>query len=324
VHRLQDSRRNSGKTDGLNRLPLSTDKQTYIGRFAPSPTGPLHLGSLYTALAGFLDARSRQGKWLLRIDDLDKPRNVEGAADTILNTLEIFGLAWDDAVAYQSRSLDVYNAILETLATKQLSYPCVCSRKTLATVHAETSLSDVYPGLCRDRMILPDVPYSLRIKTDKRIVSFRDRLQGRVSDNLAGQHGDFVIKRKDGVIAYQFAVVIDDHLQQVNQVVRGVDLLESTPRQIYLQQLLGFATPVYMHVPLIVDRQGYKLSKQTLATAVDTKKPEAVTFELLALLKQNPPHELAKASLKELLAWAVAHWNPSPLKNLRAIRQEIY
>jgi glutamyl-Q tRNA(Asp) synthetase len=305
-------------------LPQPTDKQTYIGRFAPSPTGPLHLGSLYTALAGFLDARSHQGKWLLRIDDLDKPRNVEGAADSILKTLEIFGLAWDDSVAYQSQSLDVYNGILDRLTAKQLSYPCVCSRKTLAAVHAEASLSDVYPGLCRDRMISPDVPYALRIKTDTGIISFRDRLQGLVSDNLAEQHGDFVIKRKDGIIAYQFAVVIDDHLQQVNQVVRGVDLLESTPKQIYLQQILGLATPEYMHVPIIVDRQGYKLSKQTLATAVDIKNPQSVIFELLVLLQQNPLHELAKASLTELLAWAIAHWNPASLKNLRAIRQKIY
>ncbi len=284
----------------------------------------MHLGSLYTALASFLDARSHQGQWLLRIDDLDTPRNIKGAAENILKTLETLGLAWDGDVAYQSQYRDVYNDILNTLTKNQLVYPCVCSRKTLAATNAETSFNDVYPGTCRDRKTSPNSPYSLRIKTDHRVISFQDELQGSISDNLDERHGDFVIKRKDHIIAYQFAVVIDDDLQQINHVVRGVDLLESTPRQIYLQQILGLATPAYMHVPIIIDQQGYKLSKQTLATAVDSKNPQAVMVKLLTLLKQNPPQELESGSLTELLAWAIAHWNPTPLKNSRTMSQIIY
>jgi glutamyl-Q tRNA(Asp) synthetase len=295
------------------------DKQPAIGRFAPSPTGPLHLGSIYTALAGFLQARSQQGLWLLRIDDLDSPRNVKGSADSILKTLEAFGLYWDGDVYYQSRHIDIYNDVISDLQTNKLIYPCTCSRKTLTAGDRGQSQSDVYPGICRERQTLPDVPYALRIKTDKRIITFQDKLQGPVSHNLAEQDGDFIVKRKDRIIAYQFAVVIDDDLQHVNQIVRGFDLLDETPKQIYLQQLLGFHTPGYMHVPVIVDEQGYKLSKQTQAMAVGLTSPHRVIFELLVLLKQNPPIELQQAPVSELLSWAVEHWNPDVLKNAHAV-----
>jgi len=285
------------------------DKLPYIGRFAPSPTGPLHFGSLCTALASFLQARSQQGLWLIRIDDLDTPRNIKGSADNILKTLDAFGLHWNNSVVYQSQYLDVYYEILDQLVRDKLIYPCTCSRKTLTAI---------YSGVCRDKQTLPNSPYSLRIKTNNRIISFEDELQGLISHNLA-EHGDFILKRKDQIIAYQFAVVIDDDRQHINHVVRGFDLLESTPRQIYLQQILGLVTPNYMHVPVIIDEQGYKLSKQTRATAVDLKKPHAVIFELLDLLKQNPPRELQHAPSTELLGWAIEHWNPAMLKNLRAI-----
>ncbi|MGZ8907645.1 MAG: tRNA glutamyl-Q(34) synthetase GluQRS, partial [Methylobacter sp.] len=279
------------------------DKQPTIGRFAPSPTGPLHLGSLYTALAGFLQARSQQGLWLLRIDDLDTPRNVKGSADAILKTLEVFGLHWDGEVYYQSRHIDVYNDIINDLQRNKLVYPCTCSRKTLAANDGGLAQTDIYPGICRDRQTLPDGPHALRVKTDNRIIAFQDELQGLISHNLAEQDGDFVVKRKDRIIAYQFAVVIDDDRQRVNHIVRGFDLLDATPKQIYLQQLLGLATPRYMHVPVIVDEQGYKLSKQTQATAVDLTAPHRVIFDLLVLLKQNPPIELRQASVSELLSW---------------------
>jgi glutamyl-Q tRNA(Asp) synthetase len=286
------------------------DKQLYSGRFAPSPTGPLHFGSLYTALAGFLQARSQQGLWLLRIDDLDTARNVKGSADSILKTLDAFGLHWDGSAVYQSQTLDVYHEILDTLAKDRLIYPCTCSRKTLTAI---------YSGVCRDKQTFPNSPYSLRIRTDNRIISFNDELQGLISFNLAEQHGDFILKRKDRIIAYQFAVVIDDDRQHINHIVRGFDLLDSTPQQIYLQQLLGLVTPEYMHVPVIIDKQGYKLSKQTCATAVDLKQPHAVIFELLTLLKQNPPSELKHAPSTELINWGIEHWNPALLKNCRAI-----
>jgi len=292
------------------------DSKTVIGRFAPSPTGPLHLGSLYTALASFLQARSQHGLWLLRIDDLDTPRNVKGAVDSILTTLDTFGLHWDDSVVYQSQCLAAYHDALNELVNNRLIYPCTCSRKDLAALQSSTT---IYSGLCRDKITLPDTSYALRIKTDSRTISFEDGLQGLISHNLAEQHGDFILKRKDDIIAYSFAVVIDDRLQQINQVVRGFDLLSETPKHIYLQQVLGLPTPDYLHVPVIVDEQGYKLSKQTRATAVNLTTPHCVIFDLLGLLKQNPPLELKKASVSELISWAINHWQSEPLKNLRQV-----
>lgn len=293
----------------------SSNKVIPYGRFAPSPTGHLHLGSLYTALASYLHARARAGKWFIRIDDLDTPRNVKGSADSILFTLDTFQLHWDDKVVYQSRQLDVYKQILDELTKKGLTYPCVCSRKTLSTL----TTNDVYPGLCRDEQRLPANSSALRIKTDERSISFEDGLQGLIEHDLARQHGDFILKRKDHIFAYQFAVVIDDYRQHINEVVRGFDLLDSTPKQIYLQRLLGIPVPCYMHLPIIVDQQGYKLSKQTKAAMVDLKAPERVIFQLLNLLKQNPPPELRYAPLNEQLDWAVVHWNPESLKNISAI-----
>lgn len=290
----------------------NSDKKTIIGRFAPSPTGPLHLGSLYTALASFLQARSQQGKWLLRIDDLDTARNVTGASDAILTTLDTFGLHWDDSVVYQSQCLTTYDDVLNELSKNQLIYPCSCSRKMLAS-------TDIYSGLCRHQSPSPDSPTALRIKTDSRLITFEDGLQGVMSHNLAKQTGDFILKRRDGIIAYQFAVVIDDDQQHINQIVRGFDLLAETPKQIYLQHLLGLPCPAYFHVPVIVNEYGYKLSKQTQATAVNVTTPQNVIFELLGLLKQNPPAELQHASVTELLGWAIEHWNINLLKNSKQV-----
>jgi glutamyl-Q tRNA(Asp) synthetase len=285
--------------------------ESYIGRFAPSPTGPLHLGSLYTALAGFLDARSHRGQWLLRIDDLDTPRNAPDSIGNILKTLEVFGLHWDGGIAFQSRHLDSYNEAIHTFTKTGLTYPCTCSRKALSFAPS----SAIYPGICRNARTSDVVSHALRIKTDNRIIAFHDRLQGLIADNLAGQHGDFIVKRKDHVIAYQLAVVLDDDRQHITHVVRGIDLLESTPKQIYLQHILELPTPRYMHVPVIIDARGHKLSKQTQAPAVDLKTPPTVMFELLSLLKQNPPGELRHASCAEQLDWAVIHWDPTPLKH---------
>lgn len=256
---------------------------------------------------------------MLRIDDLDTPRNVKGSADTILKTLEAFGLYWDDDVYYQSRHIDVYSDIINDLRRNKLIYPCTCSRKALTASDRGQVQPDIYPGICRDRQILPDGPHALRIKIDNRIIAFNDDLQGWVSHSLAEQNGDFIVKRKDRIIAYQFAVVIDDNLQHVNHIVRGFDLLDATPRQIYLQQQLGLPTPRYMHVPVIVDEQGHKLSKQTQAMAVDLTSPHRVIFALLVLLKQHPPIELQVASVTELLSWAIEHWNPVLLKNVHTV-----
>ena len=291
---------------------MSNPDKPIIGRFAPSPTGPLHLGSLYTALASFLHARSQQAKWLLRIDDLDTQRNVKGATDAILTTLDTFGLHWDDSVVYQSRCLAVYHDVLNELAKNQLIYPCSCSRKMLAS-------TAIYDGLCRNQSITADSLYALRIKTDSRLISVEDGLQGLISHNIAKQYGDFILKRRDGIVAYQFAVIIDDDRQHINQIVRGVDLLTETPKQIYLQQVLGLPCPDYLHVPIIIDQHGYKLSKQTQATAVNLTRPQGVIFELLGLLKQNPPSELQYASVTELLDWAIEHWNIECLKNIKQV-----
>ena len=294
----------------------------YIGRFAPSPTGPLHLGSLFTALASFLHARSRQGKWLLRIDDLDTPRNKKGSITTILNTLDAFGLHWDGSIYYQSQHIEKYESFLNKLEQNQLTYRCNCSRKSLAEMVSNDNPNtkhSIYLGICRNKSIPANTPHAIRLKTEPCTLSFHDEFQGLINHNLAKQHGDFILKRKDGIIAYQFAVVVDDYLQGVNHVVRGCDLLEETPKQIYLQHLLGFPTPAYTHVPVIVDQHGYKLSKQTLATAVDKKSPNKTLFDLLVLLKQNPPDELIDTKVNELLDWAIGNWQPNDLALSRAI-----
>jgi len=277
----------------------------------------LHLGSLYTALASYLDARRHGGLWLLRIDDLDTPRNTEGAVDAILQCLQHFGLQWNGEVYYQSQHIDTYQSILKRLQQQYWLYACHCSRKTLG--HAP-----VYPGNCRYAGFSFEEPSAWRLKIQDVQIEFDDALQGTISQNLARDHGDFILRRKDNIIAYQFAVVIDDYLQQVNHVVRGVDLLDSTPKQIYQQQLLTYPQPHYMHLPLIVDQQGDKLSKQTLAAPVDDTRPEATLFLLLQMLQQNPPDTLRHAPINTQLDWAIAHWHPLALKKIRAIQPPIH
>lgn len=305
-----------------SQAALINDKSAYVGRFAPSPTGPLHLGSLFTALASFLDARANQGKWLLRIDDLDTPRNRPGAANAILKCLETFGLHWDDDVYYQSQHLPEYDYYLGKLEKDGLTYRCECSRKTLAELQDnDTNLNKpaLYPGTCRNKLITENSPHAVRLKIDENDLTFTDGLQGAIRRQLILEDGDFILKRRDNIIAYQFAVVIDDYLQGINHVVRGCDLLLETPKQIYLQHKLGLPTSNYKHVPVIVDDKGYKLSKQTLAAAVDINKPEKILFDLLVLLKQNPPDTLTNATVNEMLEWAIANWQYGTLTNCRTI-----
>jgi len=281
----------------------------------------LHLGSLFAAVASYLQARSRQGKWLVRIDDLDSYRGVTGAADDILATLEAFGLFWDDSVLFQSKQLESYHSALDQLEQKQLLYPCVCTRKALNQYYSLNSSASICPGFCRNKQINEDHPHALRINTENIDISFTDQLQGKITENLQQKHGDFILKRKDQIIAYQLAVVIDDQIQQVTEIVRGIDLLDSTTRQIYLQQKLGINSPLYMHIPVIVDHQGCKLSKQSFATAVERKEATTVLFKLLKLLRQSPPDELYNAPVEQQLVWATKHWNPTYLKKIRAIKQ---
>jgi glutamyl-Q tRNA(Asp) synthetase len=292
----------------------------YRGRFAPSPTGPLHLGSLYSALAGFLQARSSKGQWFVRIDDLDPFRTIPGAADSILRTLECFGLHWDGPTLYQSQRSEAYRHALDLLNEKGLVYPCICTRKALRR-EAETNArrASAYPGHCRDKKIGRQQPHALRIKTTTRPVCVHDQLQGRIEQNLAEGTGDFIVRRRDRAYAYQLAVVIDDHEQNITEVLRGSDLLDSTPRQVYLQQLLNLPTPDYLHVPVLVDRRGDKLSKQTHAPPVDETDPAETLFYLLHRLNQSPPPELIGAAPSELLEWAITHWDASRLPRLRSI-----
>ncbi|MEO8418679.1 MAG: tRNA glutamyl-Q(34) synthetase GluQRS [Methylophilaceae bacterium] len=281
----------------------------YQGRFAPSPTGPLHFGSLVAAVASYLEARAQQGKWLLRMEDLDKPREMPGAADAILNALEAFGFEWDGGIVYQSQRREAYAEALLTLQNKGLVYPCACSRKEIAdsALHGIDGL--VYPGTCRNGLAADKTARAWRIKVEDRTLAFNDAIQGAVSQNLSTDIGDFVLKRADGFYAYQLAVVVDDAEQGITHVLRGADLLDSTPRQIYLQQALDYPLPGYAHVPVAANSQGEKLSKQTLAQALDTKKPGTELWDALNFLGQQPPAALQQADLATLWDWAKAHWH---------------
>lgn len=275
----------------------------YIGRFAPSPTGPLHLGSLLTALASFLDARANNGRWLVRMEDLDPPREQPGAAADILQTLDHYGLHWDGEVWFQSRRHAVYEATVQQLLAQHQAFYCTCSRKDLQLLSASA-----YPGTCRGQFRQPDVPFSVRVQVEDRPIAFEDALQGRCEFNLQVEGGDFIIKRKDGLYAYHLAVVIDDAAQAISHIVRGIDLLDSTPRHLLLQRLLGLPTPHYAHLPVIVNAQGQKLSKQTFANPVARDNPVALLHECLRVLGQQPLPELLQAGRDELLHWASTHW----------------
>ena len=278
-------------------------KSIYRGRFAPSPTGELHLGTLLAAVGSYLQARSQNGEWLMRIEDVDTTRRVDGASDQLLRVLESFGFEWDDEVIYQSQRTELYQAALEELSKKDLIYPCTCSRKQLSDEGA------VYAGHCRHRHLPLNEDHALRIRVQNQRINFDDRVIGEYHQQLSNECGDFVIKRKDGLFAYQLAVVVDDAEQGINEVVRGVDLLDSTPRQIYLQQQLGYAQPEYLHLPLLIDEQGHKLGKSTGAAALDLKHPVTSLHAALTLLGQQPPKELARDNLKALWQWAFNHWN---------------
>ena len=300
------------------RLPHAAHHHSpYIGRFAPSPTGPLHFGSLVAALGSFLDARSHGGQWRLRIEDLDPPREPPGAADAILHSLDAHGLHWDGAVLYQHDRLAAYEAAIARLQEAGWAYPCACSRKEVADSGLRGLEGTVYPGTCRHGLPAGKPARALRVRLpDDEIGSFEDHLQGSVSQYLAREIGDFVIRRADGYFAYQLAVVLDDAHQSITHVVRGGDLLLSTPRQIYLQRRLELPTPSYMHLPVAVNAAGDKLSKQTGALPLDDTQPAANLFRSLEFLRQSPPPELLRSSPAELLSWAMKNWQPMTLRGI--------
>jgi glutamyl-Q tRNA(Asp) synthetase len=291
----------------------------YIGRFAPSPTGPLHFGSLIAAVASYLEAQKASGQWLVRMEDLDAPREMPGAAADILRTLEAFGFAWDGPVVYQSQRLDHYNAAIDTLRERGLVYPCACSRKEIADSATSGIDGLIYPGTCSHGLPADKAPRAWRLRVKDEEIGFRDRIQGLLSQNLVRDIGDFVLKRADGIFAYQLAVVVDDALQGVTDIVRGADLLDSTPRQIYLQSTLGLPKTSYTHVPVAANQQGEKLSKQTLAEPLDMTQAQLQLWQALDFLKQNPWQELKHASLPTLWSWAKTHWRLANIPSQRAI-----
>ncbi len=278
----------------------------YTGRFAPSPTGPLHFGSVIAAAASFLDAKSAGGKWLVRIEDVDEARTEEGATSAILRLLDALGMEWDGEVIVQSRRKALYRDALASLSHE--IFDCSCSRR---------DYSGIYPGTCREGAKGP--ARAVRVKVEDSEISFTDRIQGKYSQNLAREVGDFVLFRADGFFAYQLAVVVDDIDQGVNRVVRGADLLDSTPRQIYLQRLLGAASPGYAHVPVAVDQAGEKLSKQTRAEPAEAGVD--VLFRALEFLGQNPPIELRDAAIAEFWKWAVSAWDIEKIPKMARIQE---
>lgn len=279
-----------------------------VGRYAPSPTGRLHFGSLVAALASFLQARSRGGLWYVRMEDIDPSREVPGAASDVLGTLEACGLVWDGPVLYQSERTQAYREALDYLLAEGAAFPCGCTRREARTGPLGEE-GPIYPGTCRSGLSEGREPRTVRLRVDAGEVRFYDGVFGPVTQNLARDVGDFVLRRADGYAAYQLAVVLDDAFQGVTEVVRGADLLTSTPRQRLLHSLLGLPQPDYWHVPLLVAADGHKLGKSSGARPVDAKRPVPALIEALRFLGQKPPLVLADGARDEVLAWAISNWD---------------
>lgn len=308
----------------------TASNRTIIGRFAPSPTGPLHFGSLVTALASFLNVKHRAGKWLVRIEDIDPPREVPGSKDSILKQLEQHGLIWDDTVIYQSSHLERYQDIIQQFKQQDLTYHCRCNRQRLR------DLGGVYDGKCSTLELTED-DAAVRLRIGKvldtmhsgnhlqkipytPLISFTDQLMAQYNQHIEHDIGDFILRRRDGLVSYHLAVVIDDHDQKISEVLRGADLLDSTPRQIVLQRCLKFRTPTYIHIPMALNKDGQKLSKQTHAKALIEGQESQNLWIALDWLQQNPPLELKDSAVDEILHWAINHWN---LSNISASSQGI-
>ena len=281
--------------------------ERYRGRFAPTPSGPLHFGSLVAAVASYLEARCRGGEWTVRIDDLDPPRVAPGAADEILRTLTACGLVWDGPVVRQSRRFEAYHAALHQLHRDRLLYPCVCSRRDITDSAVAGVEGPVYPGTCRGGLAGQRPARALRLHTRGSSISFEDTLQGNIAQNITSDIGDFVLYRADRVFSYHLAIVIDDAEQGITDVVRGADLLVSTPRHILLQRLLKLPTPRYTHLPIAVDSRGEKLSKQTRAPPINARNPLPALIKALQFLGHTPPAAVS-GRIDELWRWATAEW----------------
>ncbi|KTC35801.1 glutamyl-Q tRNA(Asp) ligase [Pseudomonas putida] len=286
----------------------------YIGRFAPTPSGYLHFGSLVAALASWLDARAAGGRWLVRMEDLDPPREVAGAQAAILQTLDSYGLHWDGEVVYQSLRHDAYQQVIDRLLAQGLAYACTCSRKQLEPYQG------IYPGTCRNAGHSTE-DAAIRVRVPELLYRFEDRVQGAYSQHLGHESGDFVIRRRDGLYAYQLAVVLDDAWQGVTDIVRGADLLDSTPRHLYLQELLGLPQPRYLHVPLIIQPDGNKLGKSYRSPPLDPDQAAPLLVRALRALGQAPEADLADGSVQDVLGWGVAHWNSDAIPRVRTVAE---
>ncbi|WP_415261679.1 tRNA glutamyl-Q(34) synthetase GluQRS [Pseudomonas chlororaphis] len=275
---------------------------SYIGRFAPTPSGHLHFGSLVAALASYLDARAVGGRWLLRMEDLDPPREEPGAQAAILKALESYGFEWDGEMVRQSERHAAYAAVLNRLFNQGLAYACTCSRKQLEPYHG------IYPGLCRNAGHSQE-DAAIRLRVPELEYRFTDRVQGEFRQHLGRDVGDFVIRRRDGLYAYQLAVVLDDAWQGVTDIVRGADLLDSTPRQLYLQELLGLPQPRYLHVPLITQPDGHKLGKSYRSPPLAADQATPLLLRALRALGQKTDSEMVHASPREVLSWGIEHWD---------------
>ena len=294
---------------------FSNKSKNYKGRFAPSPTGPVHYGTLVAAVGSYLQAKKNNGEWLIRMEDVDITRKVDGADSDILKTLEAFGFEWHGEIIYQSEQTAHYEQALEQLISQSLIFPCLCSRKQLSE-----SDSTIYPGTCRSRQLPEKNEHALRLLSKDLTIEFNDAVMGKQSQNIKEQCGDFVIRRRDGLFAYQLAVVVDDALQNITEVVRGADLLDSTPRQIYLQQLLNYPTPDYCHLPLAVDISGNKISKSEGATKIDLQHKEQQLISVLDFLGQNPPENLVQSSINDIWSWATEYWDITQVSSKTHIR----
>ncbi|MCH8159685.1 MAG: tRNA glutamyl-Q(34) synthetase GluQRS [Proteobacteria bacterium] len=288
----------------------------YVGRFAPSPTGPLHFGSLVAAVASYLQAKAHDGRWLLRIEDIDPPREQAGASEIIIEALVRYGFKWHGDLSYQSSSLVVHEAALQELAERGLAYPCGCSRRDLEE-SPRGPLGTIYPGTCRNGCDASET--AIRLRTNNEPVEFDDGLQGPQSQMLESESGDFIIRRRDGLIAYHLAVVVDDALQGITEVVRGIDLMDSTPRQIWLQEQLGYSTPNYIHIPVITHADGNKLSKLTGAAGIPLDNIENTLVAALDALAQAPPPDLDQSDLQEIWSWAIENWRIENLADQQAV-----
>jgi glutamyl-Q tRNA(Asp) synthetase len=290
----------------------------YIGRFAPSPTGPLHFGSLVAAVASYLQARANDGTWLLRIEDIDPPREPAGAKAQILTCLHAHGFEFAEPV-YQSKRLDRYAHITASLLAAGLAYPCVCTRQQIRATAPRGRNGPIYPGTCRRGVAAAKAQnQAVRLRTNDTEIVFDDPLQGHQSCRLESESGDFLIRRGDGLVSYQLAVALDDHAQGITEVVRGTDLMDTTFCQLHMMQVLGYELPNYMHIPIVLNEQGIKLAKQTGAAPVNSETATDNIYNSLVFLKQCPPIALRNGSISELWNWAVAHWQPKQLAGLRS------